>query len=96
MQAVPPHRLHCTSSRNPVTPAASGMCAWIQGTNIIQQVMEPIRMLTETRIPTNMPAAMKMGSHCMVTVRPIQVGPSVFSLNQVVRLESWNRSQSRS
>jgi len=45
------------------------------GTKTAQHRVPPKKMLAAARIPMRVPAAMKMGSHTNVTVRPTQAGP---------------------
>ena len=51
------------------------------GTKTTQHNVPPSSMLAPARMPINAPPAMKMGSHWNNTVRPIQAGPNVATLN---------------
>src|ERR1041385_2790481 len=68
MHAVPPHNVHCTSSRKP-EPVMMPRC-WRMGTNTAQHSVPLIKVLAHTRMPVIAPAATKTESHEKITVRP--------------------------
>ncbi len=86
MQATPPHRVHWTTSRKPVSVMTPCCCR--MGTKTAQQSVPPSIMLAETRKPVRAPAARKMGSHSNITVRPIQTLPKTVSFKRVASVLS--------
>ena len=63
---------------------------WRIGTKIIQALIPPSSMLQDTRSPVMAPAAMNIGSHESITVRPIHAGPSTRSLNAPTHVPIMN------